>query len=177
MISQQYFTDSEWITLLQAPSNVIMAIVLADKTDPVSFLREVRTAMQILQSEQNQTRSNDLVQALLTTLKEFDARQSLQGEELLLKKEFQLLGAIQELKNASEGQTKAIDHLKQVSSILSAKVTLNQAEEFKQWLLNIGHRVAESVKEGGIMGIGGEPTSNAEAAVLRKLEQALNGTR
>jgi hypothetical protein len=51
-MSQQYFTDSEWSMLMQAPVQAISAIVLADKSDPVSFLKEVRAALQVLATEQ-----------------------------------------------------------------------------------------------------------------------------
>jgi hypothetical protein len=91
----------------------------------------------------------------------------------LLKKEFQLLGELQGLKDAGEGRTQALAHLEQVSSILAGKVTLNQADEFRKWLVGLAASVANAVKESGFLGIGGERTSGDEAAAIKKIEQAL----
>jgi ABC-type amino acid transport substrate-binding protein len=173
-MSQQYFTDSEWVTLRQAPMKTIQIVTLADKADPVSFLKETRMAIQLLATEQQQGTSSDLVNALLADLKEADASEPVQGEELLLKKLFQYLGEIESFKDANEGRTKALDHLKQVATILASKVTLKQAQEFRQWLISLAQKVADAVKEGGIFGgIGGERTSSDEAAAIKKIEQAL----
>ncbi|MDX2231867.1 MAG: hypothetical protein NW220_19695 [Leptolyngbyaceae cyanobacterium bins.349] len=173
-MSQQYFSDSEWAILCQAPMKAVQVVTLADKTDPVSFLKETRLAIQFLATQQQQGTSSDLVNALLASLKEADTNESVQGEELLLKKLFQYLGEIEGLKDANEGRTKSLDHLKQVSAILAAKVTLNQAQEFRHWVISLAKNVAEAVKEGGILGgIGGERTSHDEAAAIKKIEQAL----
>jgi hypothetical protein len=173
-MNQQYFSESEWTTLLQTPTMVIMAITLADKTDPVSFLQETRAAIQIVVNEQNRLDlTNDLVQSLITSLKEVDAKEPLQGEQLLLKKQFELLGSLQNLKNASEGRKLTLDHFKQVSAILNSKVTAVQAQEFKAWILAIARQIAEAVKEGGLFGVGGERISRDESAMLTSIEKAL----
>ncbi len=173
-MAQQYFTDSEWSSLLKAPYQTILAVILADKTDPVSFLKEAHGAVQVLVNEHQRTDiSSDLVKSLITAHQQLDAQETLQGEELVLKKEFELLGTIQALKDASAGRDQAIAHLQQVSAILTAKVTGIQAQEFKSWLLSLAQKVAETVKEEGLFGIGGERISGAERAILEKLEKAL----
>lgn len=177
-MSQQYFTDDEWAILCQAPVKAIQVVTLADKADPVSFLKETHMAMQLLASEQTQGTSSDLVNALLAAIKEADAKEPIQGEELILKKMFQYLGELESLKDASEGRTKSLDHLKQVASILASKVTLNQAQEFQQWIVSLAKKVAEAVKESGFFGgIGGERISSDEAAAIKKIEQALELSR
>lgn len=172
-MSQQYFTDAEWQVMLQAPMQTIKAVILADKTDPVNFLKEAYAAVSLLTEQQQQTTASDLVNALMADMRTADAQESIQGEQLLLKKEFQLLGELQGLKDAGEGRNQALSHLQQVSSILASKVTLNQADEFRKWLVSLGRKVADAVKEGGFMGIGGERTSSDEAAAIKKIEQAL----
>lgn len=174
---QQYFSESEWTTLVQSPMQVIAALTLADKTDPVSFLKELQAGMKILATEQQrQDITNDLVKSLVQSLNDLDAKQSLQGDELLLKKEFEMIGYLQSLKSADEGRQKALTHIEQVASILAAKVTGVQANEFKNWLISIAQQIAESVKEGGFMGIGGERISDQERSILKKLEQTLTYT-
>jgi hypothetical protein len=59
-MSQQYFTDAEWQVMLQAPMHVIKAVILADKTDPVNFLKEAYAAVSLLTEQQQQPTSSDL---------------------------------------------------------------------------------------------------------------------
>ncbi|WP_315784899.1 hypothetical protein [Fischerella sp. JS2] len=56
---------------------------------------------------------------------------------------------------------------------MAAKVTTAQASAFKSWVLSIAEKVANAVKEGGFLGIGGKRVSDSEASMLKKLEQTL----
>jgi hypothetical protein len=175
-VKQQYFSDSEWATLLQSPMQAILVIILADKTDPVSFLKETQAALQILAAElQREDISSDLVKSVIASLNEAVAQEPLEGDQLLLKQQFDLLKIIQTFNSASDGQKQATAHFDQVSAILVSKVPIGQAEEFKQWILTIANQVAKAVKEGGILGrIGGERISRQESEALSSIEKALN---
>lgn len=173
-MKQQYFTDDEWKTLLQSPTQAVLAIILADKTDPVTFLKETQAAIQILANElQRGDISSDLVRSVVASLKESVTQEALQGEALLLKKQFDLLEKIRAFKDVSEGQKQTISHFDQVKSILMSKVTIVQAEEFKQWILALATQVAKAFKEEGFLGIGGERVSRQESGALSSIEQAL----
>ena len=171
MMVQQYFSDEEWAVLLKAPMQAVMALTLADRTDPVSFLKEVKAGIEILAAEQQrQDITSDLIQSVLASLNEIDGRESVQGEALLLKREVEMLRDIRNLKNAAEGRQNALAYFEQVGTILGHKVAAAQASEFKDWLLSIARKVAEAVREGGLLGIG---VSDAEASTIKKLEKAL----
>jgi len=173
-MTQEYFTDSEWSMLMQAPVQALSAVILADKSDPVSFLKEVKAAVQILMTEQQREDfSTDLGRALMQGFKTKMAAESLQGDELLMKKMFEYLGSLEALKSAADGRKQAVAHLNQVSTLLASKVTVVQANEFRTWLVSLARRVAEAVKEEGFMGVGGERVSRQEAAVLADIEKAL----
>jgi len=173
-MTQEYFTDSEWSMLMQAPVQALSAVILADKSDPVSFLKEVKAAVQILMTEQQREDfSTDLGRALMQGFKTKMAAESLQGDELLMKKMFEYLGSLEALKSAADGRKQAVAHLNQVSTLLASKVTVVQANEFRTWLVSLARRVAEVVKEEGFMGVGGERVSRQEAAVLADIEKAL----
>ena len=170
-MTQQYFSDSEWSMLMQAPWQAIAALTLADKTDPVSFLKEVRAGLEIMVAEQQREDiTNDLVKSLVTSLNEADAKRSLEGEALVLQKQTELLLYLQNLNSASQGRQQALTYFDEVAKILAAKVTPMQASEFKSWILSIARRVAEAVRERGLFGVG---TSNEEKSMLRKLEETL----
>ncbi|MFB2898015.1 hypothetical protein ACE1CI_34300 [Aerosakkonemataceae cyanobacterium BLCC-F50] len=170
-MTQQYFTDSEWSILMQAPWQAIAALILADKTDPVSFLKELRAALEIMVAEQQREDiTNDLMKSLVASLNQADAKRSVEGEALMLHKQNELLSYLQNLDNASQGRQQALTYFEQVAKILAAKVTPMQAGEFKNWILSIARRVAEAVRERGLFGVG---TSNEEMSMLRKLEETL----
>lgn len=174
-MKQQYFSDVEWAALLQTPKQAILAVILADKTDLVSFLKEIRAAFQILSTElDREDVSSDLVKSLLASLNDTAAQETLQGEQLLLKQQLDLLSTVQTLNSASEGQKQAIAHLEQVKSILISKVPIGQAEDFKQWILSLATQVAKAVKEEGRFGIGGERISRPESGALSSIEKALS---
>lgn len=174
-MTQQYFSDTEWATLLQAPKQAVLAVILADKTDPVSFLKETQAAVQALANEvQREDIPSDLARSVITSLKDGATQESLQGEQLLLKQQFELLGTIQTFKDAADGQKQAIAHLNQVATILASKVTAVQAEDFKQWIIGLATQVAQAFKEEGIFGIGGERISRSESSALSSIEKALN---
>ncbi|XWK88506.1 MAG: hypothetical protein U7127_00120 [Phormidium sp.] len=170
-MTQQYFSDSEWSMLMQAPWQAIAALILADKTDPVSFLKELRAALQIMVAEQQREDiTNDLVKSLVASLNQADAKRSLTGEALVLQKQNELLSYLQNLNSASQGRQQALTYFEEVANVLAAKVTPMQASEFKSWILSIARRVAEAVRERGLFGVG---ISNEEMSMLRKLEETL----
>jgi hypothetical protein len=176
MMKQQYFSDSEWVALLQTPMQAILAIILADKTDPVSFLKETQLAVQILAAElQRQDISSDLVKSVIASLNEIVVQEPLQEESSFSQQQLALLNTIQTFNSVSEGQKQVIAHLNQVSTILVSKVPIGQAEEFKQWLLALATQVAKAVKEEGRFGgIGGERVSRQESGALSSIEKALS---
>lgn len=174
-MTQQYFSDSEWGILLQTPMQAVLAVILADKTDPVSFLKETQAALQILAAEiQREDVSSDLVKSVLASLKGMAVQEPLQGEQLLLQQQVALLERIQSFNSASDGQNQAVAHLNEVAAILVAKVPIAQAEAFKQWILDLATQVAKAVKEEGRFGIGGERISRPESGALSSIEKALS---
>lgn len=168
------FTDEEWTTLLQAPSQVVIGVVLADRVDPVSFLQELKSGVQIVAEEiQRSDVIGELAPVLISSLAELSASDPLQGEQLLLKKQFELLGLIQTFKSSKEGRDYVLANLQKVVAILDAKATGIQAGELKQWLMSMAIKVAESQREGGILGIGSSRISDKENEVLKKISAVL----
>ncbi|MGF1566934.1 MAG: hypothetical protein ACFCVD_02465 [Nodosilinea sp.] len=171
---QQYFTDEEWTTLLQAPMQAVMAVCLADRVDPVSFLQELKGGVAVVTEELKRVDvAGDLAPAVINSMAAIDARDPLDGEQLALKKQFELLGLIQTFSRSREGREQAVAYFQRVAAILDAKVTGAQATEYKQWLMSVAQKVAEVQKEGGFMGIGASRVSEKESDVLKELASAL----
>ena len=171
---RELFTDEEWAALLQAPLQAIIGVVLADRVDPVLFLQELKAGVAIVAEElQRKDIAGDLAPVLVSGLAQLDAADPLQGEQLVLKKQFEILGLIQTFKSSKEGRDFVIAHLQKVVAILDTKVTGVQASEAKQWLMSVAVKVAEAQREGGILGIGSSRISDKENEVLRKMSVAL----
>jgi hypothetical protein len=171
---RQNFTDEEWTTLLQAPLQGVMAVVLADRVDPVSFLQELMAGVKIVGAElQRQDLTGELAPLMATAMGEIDAQDPLDGDQLLLKKEFELLGLMQTFKDAKEGKQYALEHFRRVAAILETKVAGIHATDCKRWLMAIAQKVAEAQREGGFMGIGSSRISEKESDVLKDLAAAL----
>lgn len=171
---RQNFNDEEWAMLLQAPLQGVMAVVLADRVDPVSFLQELMAGVKIVGEElQRVDIAGELAPLLAKSMGEIDAQDPLDGEQLLLKKEFELLGLMQTFKNAKEGKQYAIDHFREVADILERKVAGIHANDCKRWLMTVAQKTAEVQKEGGFLGIGSSRVSEKESDVLKELAAAL----
>lgn len=171
---RENFTPEEWSALLQAPMQAVMGVCLADRVDPILFLQEVKSGVAIVAETIRQNEAvGDLAPALISGIAELDAVDPLTGEQLLLKKQFELLGLMQTFKSSKEGRDYAIAHLQKVAAILDTKVTGVQASELKQWLVSVATKVAEAHREGGLLGIGSSRISDKEGDVLSKMNVAL----
>ena len=65
-----------------------------------------------------------------------------------------------------------IETLRQAAAIVDAKAPADAAA-YKAWLQQISQHVAEASNEGGFLGIGGVPVSEAEKATLTEISSAL----
>jgi hypothetical protein len=70
---------------------------------------------------------------------------------------------------------RAVEALRQISALIETKAP-EDAPAFKVWLRQISQRVAEAAKEGGFLGFGGVPVSEAEKATLAEISAALKLT-
>jgi hypothetical protein len=77
------------------------------------------------------------------------------------------------MKEPEQCKEAAMNQIRAVNELINRKVTGEEGDEFKKWLLTVGHRVAEASNEGGIFGFGGERVSDAEKNVLRQIAFAL----
>ena len=62
---------------------------------------------------------------------------------------------------------------RKASALLELYPDVAQAREAREWLLDVGRRVADAKREGGLFGIGGEQVSSPETDTLMYLADAL----
>jgi ABC-type Fe3+ transport system substrate-binding protein len=61
-----------------------------------------------------------------------------------------------------------------VNAILAEKATPEEAQAFREWLVEAAQRAAEAAKEGGFMGFGAEQVSEREREMLERVRRALS---
>ena len=151
------FTPEEWKTIVAAAPMVGLAVACASPNGPWGVMKEMLSMGMAMAEMLQKGSSNPLIAELSADLQ---ARQTkLEPPE----------GA----KDPDLCKELALKHVRAVNEIIGRKVKGDEGEEFKKWLLAVGHRVAEASNEGGIFGFGGERVSDAEKNVLRQIAFAL----
>ena len=74
---------------------------------------------------------------------------------------------------AGDAMTDGLQAARKASALLELYPDVAQAREAREWLLDVGRRVAGAKKEGGILGIGGDQVSSPEQDTLMYLADAL----
>jgi len=165
MATKASFTAEEWQQLLEAPMLAAMAMTAADPSGLFGLVKEGVAASRALAEARADTRSNELVSAVVADLETSEGRDSVRDG---LKAS--LAGA-----RAADVKARAIESLRQVSALLEAKAPADAAA-FRIWLAALAERVADASKEGGFLGFGGVQVSDAEKATLAEISVALGHT-
>ncbi|MER3435293.1 MAG: hypothetical protein C4288_18250 [Leptolyngbya sp. ERB_1_1] len=169
------FAASEWTLLMQAPMQAVAAVALADKTDPLSLLRTAQATIQILSEEQvRQKPWNHLIGCLMDSMNAADEKLGVKGKELLMRKQFIILGQLHTLNNTANGHDIAIETCKQIALILSVKVSPLEMEEFRNWLLMITIRILKTAKKSSVFEITNLRINERERLALQRLNALFN---
>jgi hypothetical protein len=71
----------------------------------------------------------------------------------------------------------AVNLCRQAIELLSTRGTPEDVEDYQHFVLFVARRVADASTEGGFLGLGGEPVSRTERAVLHQIADALGYKR
>jgi len=162
MADKTSFTKDEWALLLQSPMNAGMAISAAEPSGLFGLLKESFAGGAALAQAASDPNANPLIKAFVSDFQTSAGRAAAHD------------GLKAEVANCkpTEVKTKAIDSLRQVSTVLAAKAP-NDAAAFKGWLRQISQKTAEAASEGGGLFGGGVQVSDAEKATLGEISSAL----
>jgi len=162
MADKTSFTNDEWSLLLRSPMNAGMAITAAEPSGLFGLLKESFAGGTALAQAATDPNINPLIKAVVSDFQTSDGRAAAHD------------GLKAELANSkpAEVKTKAIDSLRQVSTMLATKAP-SDATAFKAWLRLISQKTAEAASEGGSLFGGGVKVSDAEKATLGEISSAL----
>jgi len=162
MANKTTFTPQEWQQVLESVMLSGMAVTAAEPSGLLGVLKESMATGRSLIAARSDPQSNDLVRAVAA---EFETSEGRQAARDRLKAT--LSGA-----KVADVKAKSMAALHNVATLIDAKAP-GDAPGFKTWLHHIAEGAAEAANEGGFMGFGGVPVSDAEKATLRELSSAL----
>lgn len=162
MANKTTFTPEEWQQVLESVMLSGMAVTAAEPSGLLGVLKESMATGRSLIAARSDPQSNDLVRAVA---EEFETSEGRQAARDRLKAT--LSGA-----KVTDVKAKSMAALHDVATLIDAKAP-GDAPGFKTWLHHIAEGAAEAANEGGFMGFGGVPVSDAEKATLGELSSAL----
>jgi hypothetical protein len=162
MATKANFAPEEWNRLVGSVMVAGMAVTASDPSGLWGLIKEgLAGGWAMLEARQNPD-ANELVKAVANDFANPDTR-SATRDALQIK--FKVNGI-------SEIKTKAISELRAVAGLLDTKAP-QDAPAFKHWLREVAQKAAEAANEGGFLGFGGVPVSDAEKATLADIDAAL----
>jgi hypothetical protein len=156
------FTPDEWKLLLESVMTAGIAVTAADPSGLWGLLKESFASGTELAKAKMDPGTNALIKAVVNDFGSPEGRSAARDD---LKSK--LTGS-----KPAEIKDKCIETLRQAAAVIDAKAP-GDAAAFKGWLRQISQHVAEASKEGGFLGIGGVPVSEAEKATLAEISSAL----
>jgi hypothetical protein len=157
MTTKADFTEGEWVTLVRSPVVAGMAITLADPGGPIEVLKETSAVVKFVTSSSEQR--DDLTGELAREVRGLaEQRKNPVGD-------FKPRGAM--------AGKEIVDEIARANGIASAKASPEEAEAFREWIMECAQNAADAAKEGGFMGFHAERVSQGEKDMLAQLRSAL----
>jgi hypothetical protein len=162
MADKSNFTNEDWKLLLESVMMAGIAVTAAAPSGLWGLLKESFASSSELVKAKMAPGTSPLIKAIVADFESAQGRATARD------------GLQEKLKGIkpAEMPAKCIETLRQVAALVDAKAP-NDAAAFKGWLRQISQHVAEAANEGGFLGIGGVPVSEAEKATLQEISSAL----
>ena len=153
MAKKADFNAEEWSTVVEGPVLTGMRVIMAERGGRI---RESLAMGKVYTEARQDQGQSELLDALVSSPPSIDP-QRLQGAGDL---------------TAASG-----DRLREALDILGEKGSPEDVEAYKTFVVGVAQAAAEAHKEGGFVGIGGKPISDAEQAALDEIKSILDGAQ
>jgi hypothetical protein len=165
MATQSDFNQDEWNALVELPLLIGTAVIITPQAGPLQFVQEISSLMQFVAA--SKASPVPLVAAVAQSL---EARQAAQNDTSSV--DGSTPGAGRE-----DLQRQLLDHIADVNKLLASRVSVEEATDYKLWLIQLAERVAQAAKEGTFLGLGGTRVTEAETMVIAEVAEALGVPR
>ena len=160
MANKELFTPEEWTALRDAPHMIALATGVAGSSGLFGSMGEMFTSVRSIMEAAN---------SASPLIKLFGSKEEIQAAQESLKAFAKTVDGA-DLKESL--QSTAITRTQNALSALAAK-SPEDAAEYRTWVRSVAQKVAESSREGGFLGFGGERVSEKEREFLARLDGAL----
>lgn len=144
------FNAEEWSTIVDGPLYAGMRVIAADRG---GTLRETMAMSRVYQEARSRHGESELLDEFLKSPPSIDPDRV----------------------RAAGGDIAAVatQHLRDAMAILEAKATPQEVDAYKRFVMTVAQTAASAHKEGGFLGIGGKPISDAENQALDEISSTL----
>lgn len=158
MSKQTDYTPEEWKTIASAPVLAGLLVSVADISGPIGMAKEAFAVVKTM-TETAASTQNELIKAIAGELKSRGGKPELPSIS-------------KDSGNRADIKNMLIERCQEAVELVKRKSPA-EADEFKQWLLELAQSTAEASKEGGFLGIGGTQVSDEERRAVDNLAAAL----
>ncbi len=167
------FSEEEQLLLSTIPSMIGSAVAFSESSGVVGTVKEMFANAKNVIEGQKSFPDNEIITGVLPNLA--DRKEAMEKAKQIRD------GAMARLKEKGiDSQEKlraqVVEDCATVSSLLTEKASPEEAEQFRQWAMNVAEGVAKAAKEGGFLGIGGDQVSAGEKSTLQEIASALGTT-
>ena len=157
MTTKADFTQEQWQLILDVPIMVGMGVMIAGKSGLGTMKESFALTKEMIDAVKGHA-DNELIQSVVNARLKDKEKSS---AEVLTNNPYTGQGR--------EGLADAAaQKCEQLCALLAEKCSEQEAQEFKQWSMGIGEKVAMAASEGGFLGFGGEQVSEGEKQALAK---------
>lgn len=166
----QNLTEEELFLLASTPAMIGTAMAFSEKSGVFGTMKEVWASMKSQASAPKDYPNNQLIQAILPKLES--------REEVVEKaKQYQEMAKARLEEKGIKTQDQLRDQLikdcGEVNALLANKVSAQEGQDYKAWVMKVAENVAKAAKEGGFLGFGGEQISEGEKVLAQDVARAL----
>lgn len=173
MTFETRFTEEEQVLLSSLPAMFGSAMTFAADSGMATIKEMIASSRTMLDGSKNFA-DNEIITGILPSMTSMkDALSEAKG----LREKLQAHLANQNVTDKAQMVSLVIEDAKKINDLLIAKATLDEANQYKNWVLDIAEDVAKSASEGGFLGFGGTQISDGEKAIFGDMALALNSTR
>ena len=161
MSYRERFSDEDWAELVRSPMIASFAITAADPSGLIGTVQEASAAARAL-SDGRREKPASLIAEVVTAYETQEGRRL--GQDAIR-------GILRD-NDPAVAVGIAVERLSAIARLLD-EYAGEEAGDFKRFLRDVAHSVAEAASEGGFLGIGGEKVSDKERRTLADIEAAL----
>jgi hypothetical protein len=143
------FNAEEWSLLLEGPPIAGLIVIAADRGGTI---RESISMAKAYPEARQQQGGSELLDEIASARPELDPSKFSSGEDL------------------REG---GLRRLREAVQVLEQRASPDEADDYKRFVVAVAEKAAQAHKEGGFLGVGGKPVSEAEQAALDQIRETL----